>query len=66
MLDQIDLAHSAGTKQPQDSVSGKGVTYPQRHGRMLAAAIDVTCGALTESPRGWCRFWLRVGSARSN
>ena len=35
MLDQVDLAHSAGTQQPQNPVPGEGLTDPQRHGRML-------------------------------
>ena len=39
MLDQVNLAHSAGAKQPQNPVTGEGLTDPQRHGRMLAAAI---------------------------
>ena len=38
MLDQVDLAHAPRPQQPQNPVSGDGVTSPQRHGRMLAAA----------------------------
>ena len=38
MLDQVDLAHSAGAEQPQNPVSGERLTDPQRHGRMLAVA----------------------------
>jgi hypothetical protein len=41
MLDQVDLAHSARPQQPHDPVPGERLTHPQRHGRMLAAAIDV-------------------------
>ena len=41
MLDQVDLAHSAGAEQPQNPVSGEGLPNPQRHGRMLVADVGV-------------------------
>lgn len=39
--EKVDLAHPPGTQQPQNPVTGESLTDPQRHGRMLAAAIAV-------------------------
>ena len=36
--EKVYLAHSPGPQQPQNAVPGEGLTDPQRHGRMLAAA----------------------------
>jgi hypothetical protein len=51
-LDQVDLAHSARAQQPQNPVPGEHLTDPQRHGHMLAAAIDcpTTSGSRAHAP----------------
>jgi hypothetical protein len=41
MLDEVDLAHSPGPEQPQDSVPDERHPDPRGHDEEFAAAVDV-------------------------